>query len=323
MDRWKAAQGRGRKKRKIRREKSRRERVRRKKMQMREKVGKSRNTVFFQWFVAPGGRKLGRLAKAAGAEPSGQRRDEKLHAVVARSTFGSQNVQNTSAPDHFLEVELLKSAARSTCPSQNVQAHQNTPLSEHFWKLIREFVKSPRLRLVFHDPPWAIFSFHSKNVKRKKTITLHIDSVNDLCSVPRLSKPNVFYFSVVLQLFSFFGFFISLFVVIMARQRMRVRFCTRKRKVPGRWSLHSFFDDCSHLQEKRTYTGFTNDSDQYYFVLQSLHKALPSTTLYYKACTKHFPVLLCKLSHTANVYTQNTYLQCFYTWQAFTHTASF
>ena len=34
--------------RKIRREKSRRERVRRKKMQMREKVGKSRNTVFFR-----------------------------------------------------------------------------------------------------------------------------------------------------------------------------------------------------------------------------------------------------------------------------------
>jgi hypothetical protein len=33
---------------KDRREKSRRERVRRKKMQMREKVGKSRNTVFFQ-----------------------------------------------------------------------------------------------------------------------------------------------------------------------------------------------------------------------------------------------------------------------------------
>jgi len=28
-----------------------------------------------------------RLAKAAGAEPAGQMRDEKLHAVVARSTF--------------------------------------------------------------------------------------------------------------------------------------------------------------------------------------------------------------------------------------------
>ena len=29
---------------------------------MREKVGKSRNTVFFQWFVAPEGRKVGSLA---------------------------------------------------------------------------------------------------------------------------------------------------------------------------------------------------------------------------------------------------------------------
>ena len=37
-----------------------------------------------------------RLAKAAGAEPAGQLRDEKLHAVVARSTFRSQNVQNNT-----------------------------------------------------------------------------------------------------------------------------------------------------------------------------------------------------------------------------------
>ena len=42
-----------------------------------------------------------RLAKAAGAEPSGQMRDEKLHAVVARSIFRSQNVQSTSASEHF------------------------------------------------------------------------------------------------------------------------------------------------------------------------------------------------------------------------------
>jgi hypothetical protein len=38
-------------------------RVRRKKMQMREKVGKSRNTVFFQWFGAPVGRKVGSLRR--------------------------------------------------------------------------------------------------------------------------------------------------------------------------------------------------------------------------------------------------------------------
>ena len=53
-----------------------------------------------------------RLAKAAGAEPAGQMRDEKLHAVVARSTFPSQNVQNTSASDHFWKLRCRKSARR-------------------------------------------------------------------------------------------------------------------------------------------------------------------------------------------------------------------
>ena len=67
---------------------------------MREKVGKSRNTVFFPMICGSGGSKS-RFAKAAGAEPSSQMRDEKVHAVVARSTFPSQNIQNTSAPEHF------------------------------------------------------------------------------------------------------------------------------------------------------------------------------------------------------------------------------
>ena len=108
-----------------------------------------------------------RLAKAAGAEPAGQRRDEKLHAVVARSTFRSQHVQNTPAPDHFWKLRCRKSArrcgakhiskvkmhkalqrrtafgscdvekvhavvARSTFRSQNAQS---TSASDHFWKL--------------------------------------------------------------------------------------------------------------------------------------------------------------------------------------------
>ena len=40
-------------------------------------------------------------------------------------------------------------------------------------------------------------------------------------------------------------------------------------------------------------TKLAQSTPQYHFVLQSLHKARPSTTLYYKACTKHIPVLLC------------------------------
>ena len=78
----------------------------------------------FPMICGPGGSKR-RLAKVAGAEPSGKMRDEKLHAIVARSTFRSQNVQNTPA---LLEVEMSKKS-RSTFRSQNVQ---NTPGSDHF-----------------------------------------------------------------------------------------------------------------------------------------------------------------------------------------------
>ena len=57
----------------------------------------------FSWFCGSGGLKS-RLAKAAGADTSGEMRDEKLHAVVARSRFRSEKVQNTSASDHFWKL---------------------------------------------------------------------------------------------------------------------------------------------------------------------------------------------------------------------------
>ena len=144
---------------------------------MREKVGKSRNTVFFQWFGAPEGRKVGSLkrrvrsqlarwemksctplwreahlevkmlkstrgsdhfwklrcrksARRCGAKhiskskctkhhqrsrPLLEVRDVgKVHAVVARSTFRSQNVQNTTmSRDRFWKFGCRKSARRS------------------------------------------------------------------------------------------------------------------------------------------------------------------------------------------------------------------
>ena len=154
MDRWKAEQGRGREKRKIRRKKNRRERVRRKKMEMREKVGKSPNTVFFQWFGAPEGRKVGSLKRRVRSQLArwemknctplwreahlqvkmyktpqlrttfGSCDVEKVHAVVARSTFPSQNVQNTSAPDHFWKLRCRKSARR--CGTKHISKSKCT-----------------------------------------------------------------------------------------------------------------------------------------------------------------------------------------------------
>ena len=61
----------------------------------------------FPMFCGSGGSKS-RLAKAAGAEPPGQMRDEKLHAVVARSTFGSEKCQSHTMFGPRLEVEMLK-----------------------------------------------------------------------------------------------------------------------------------------------------------------------------------------------------------------------
>ena len=65
----------------------------------------------FPMICGSGGSKS-RLAKAADAEPAGQMRDEKVHAVVARSTFPSQNVQNTPFSDHFWKLRCRKSARR-------------------------------------------------------------------------------------------------------------------------------------------------------------------------------------------------------------------
>ena len=72
------------------------------------------------------------------------------------STFPSQNVQNTPGSDHFWKLRCRKSARRcGTFPSQNVQ---NTPGSDHFWKLSKKCTplwreaklhKTPHVRATF------------------------------------------------------------------------------------------------------------------------------------------------------------------------------
>ena len=64
------------------------------------------------------------LAKAAGAEPAGQMRDEKVHAVVARSTFPGQNVQNTPSSEHFWKLSCRKSARR--CGAKHISKSKCT-----------------------------------------------------------------------------------------------------------------------------------------------------------------------------------------------------
>ena len=95
MDTWKAEMG---------EEKRRRKKIK-EEIQKKEDSGtrKGRKVAIhcvFLMILGSGGSKS-RLAKAAGAEPCGQMRDGKLHAVLARSTFASEKAKGTSHSEHF------------------------------------------------------------------------------------------------------------------------------------------------------------------------------------------------------------------------------
>ena len=212
MDSWKAE---------VRR--VRRDKIRRKKMQMREKVGKSRNTVFFQWFVAPVGRKVGSLKRRVRSQLArwemksctslwreahfqvkmyktpqcrttfgswdmksctplwreahfqvkmhktpqcrttfGSWDIEKVHAVVARSTFPSQNVQNTSVSDHFWKLRCRKSARR--CGAKHISK----------WKCTKHTILGALLEVEMSKkctPLWREAHFKVKSVKNWRSRT--------------------------------------------------------------------------------------------------------------------------------------------------------
>ena len=91
--------------------KRRRKKIKKRKSPKKEDPGARKGRKVAKHFVflvicGSGGSKS-RLAKAAGAEPAGQVRDEELHAVVARSTFPSQKTKNTSRSEHFWKLRCL------------------------------------------------------------------------------------------------------------------------------------------------------------------------------------------------------------------------
>ena len=146
MDRWKSRGGKSQRREEKRRDETRREEKRDQKRKSQKKeseerrcrCAKGRKVVkhcVFSNDCGSGGSKS-RLAKVAGAEPAGQMGDEKLHAVVARSTFSSQNVQNTSTADHFWKLRCRKKCTplwrEARLEVKMYKAHQGRST---FWKL--------------------------------------------------------------------------------------------------------------------------------------------------------------------------------------------
>ena len=314
------------------------EKIRRKKMQMREKVGKSRFTVFFQWLVAPEGRKVGSLKRRVrrqlarwemkkctplwreahfqvkmyktphGRTTFGSWDVEKVHAVVARSTFPSENVQNTPGSDHFWKLrcrppcnsqaracvlcaKLLHCCCSRTWPAQDPGAMQLQANSSH------PALHTSHLHFISTHLIWSLL------ISAKFFLAVFISSEH---SSTFLISPKL----------------VSTHLGSSARQ-----------------STTSYYKACAeYFPVLLCNTKLAQSTSQYYFVLRSLQKALPSTTLYYKPCTKYVPVLLCttklaqrKLLHR-EAFTHNKLLRreafthskrlhtaSFYTQQAFTH----
>ena len=139
-----------------RRDEKRRRRRRKKKGEQTgaRKGWKVAKHVFFQWFEAPEGWKVGSLKRRVRSQPArwemknctplwheahfqvkmckkpharttfGSWDVEKVHALVARSTFRSQNVKSTNCSDHFWKLRCRKRARR--CGAKHISKSKCT-----------------------------------------------------------------------------------------------------------------------------------------------------------------------------------------------------
>ena len=188
---------------------------------MREKVGKSRNTVFFQWFGAPEGRKVGSLKRRVRSQLArwemksctplwreahlevksvknwqsrgtfGSSDVEKVHAVVARSTFRSQNVKNTSASDHFWKLRCRKSArrcgAKHISKSKCTKHHMFAPLLEiQISKKCTPLWREAHFQVKMYKTPHVRATFGGSDVASLRFTTLHYTTLHSTTLQPQL-----------------------------------------------------------------------------------------------------------------------------------------
>ena len=191
----------------------RREKIRRKKMQVREKIGKSRSTVFFRGFVASEGWKIGSLKRRVrrhlgrwemksctllwreahlevkcvknwGIRTTfGSWDVEKVHAVVARSTFRSQNVQNTPLSEHFWKLRCRKSArrcgAKHISKSKCTKHHMFAPLLEvQMSKKCTPLWREAHFKVKMLKTPGVRTTFGGSDVTSLHYTTLHYTTLH-------------------------------------------------------------------------------------------------------------------------------------------------
>ena len=102
---------------------------------------------------------------------------EKVHAVVARSTFRSQNVQNTPAPDHFWKLRCRKSARR--CGAKHISKSKCT--KHHMFAPLLEVQISKKCTPLWREAHFQVKMYKTHQVRTTfrcrfaslRVITLH------------------------------------------------------------------------------------------------------------------------------------------------------
>ena len=88
-------------------------------------------------------------------------RDEKLHVVVARSTFRSQNVQNTPGPDHFWQLRCRKSARR--CGAKHISKSKCT--KHHMFAPLLEVRMSKKCTPLWREAHFQVKMYKTPHVR--------------------------------------------------------------------------------------------------------------------------------------------------------------
>ena len=172
-------------------------------MQAREKAEKSWFTLFFQWFVAPEGQKVGSLKRRVRSHvvrwemkscmplwrkahfqvktykahhvrtPFRSWHVEKVNAVVARSTFRSQKWKRLTGSEHFWKLSCRKSARR--CGTRHI-SKSKVEKTDGFGTLL-DVVKSKKCTPLWHEAHFEIKS--EKNWGVRNTFgRCHVEKVH-------------------------------------------------------------------------------------------------------------------------------------------------
>ena len=136
------------------------EKVRRDKMQVHEKAGKSRFTMFFQWFVAPEGRKVISLKRRVRSQLSWP--DERWKSACR---CGTKQISKSKCTRHAILGPLLEVEMSKKCTPLWREAHfqvrsvKARGVRTTFWRPDVEKVHAVVARSIFPSQNWGFAPF--------------------------------------------------------------------------------------------------------------------------------------------------------------------